>query len=160
MIRKEKELYLARTLEQIGSVEKYMEFGIISCELSVESEMELRKLAKAEGICVKKIPNRLLMIIFKKFNIKLPREKLGGQNILLYCNSSFNISSFLRKLEEQKIKHKPLYLLDGSGSIDFAGGARVETREEILGGILGAIQTPTANLIHTFQQIIEQGLVK
>jgi ribosomal protein L10 len=161
MRRQEKEEYLAKTSTEIaGKQPEYREFAIIKCEWSVENATKARRIGRKGGIIMKKIPNRLLFFLLKQFNCNLPVESLSGQHMLLYCKESFNVSSIIREFEANNLKHKSLYLFDASGCIDFTSGAKVETRDELLGTILGGIQTPAANLIFTLEQLVEQGLVK
>lgn len=129
--------------------------------LTVEQDTELRKELRESGVIYKVFKNTMMNFAFEGTPCESLKEHLHGTNAIAV--SKDDATAPARILAKHAKKNPKLELVAGvvEGNYNDKAGvealADVPSREELLGKLLGSIQSPIANLARVLNQIAEQG---
>ena len=127
--------------------------------LTVEQDTELRKALRAEGISYKVYKNTMMNFAFKGTDCEPLCQVLEGPNAIAVSKTDATapariLAKFAKNVPALELKAG---IVEG-GFYDAKGitaVAEVPSREELLGKLLGSIQSPIANFARVISQIAE-----
>ena len=129
--------------------------------LTVEQDTILRKEFREAGIVYKVYKNTMMNFAFKGTSCESLTEHLHGTNALaISADDATAPARILRKYEKQ---YPAFYFIEGvvEGNYNDQAGmqalASIPSREELLGKLLGSIQSPISNLARVLNQVAEAG---
>ena len=130
------------------------------CGLTVEQDTQLRKQMREEGIVYKVYKNTLMRRAFEGTPCADLDKHLHGTNAIAI--SATDATAPARILDKFAKKAPALELIAGivEGNYNDQAGiqalAGIPSREELLGKLLGSIQSPITNFARVLNQIAEQ----
>ena len=127
--------------------------------LTVEQDTQLRKSLREAGVSYKVYKNTMLNFAIKGTEFEPLSQHLEGPSAIAISKTDATapariVANFAKKAEKLEIKAG---VVEGN-YYDKAGMealANVPSREELLGKLLGSIQSPIANLARVLNQIAE-----
>lgn len=127
--------------------------------LTVEQDTELRKALRAEGISYKVYKNTMMNFAFKGTDCEPLCQVLEGPNAIAVSKTDATapariLAKFAKNVPALELKAGIVEggFYDAKG---IAAVAEVPSREELLGKLLGSIQSPIANFARVISQIAE-----
>ena len=150
-------------IEEIAEVIKDAQ-GIVLVNysgLTVAEDTQLRKELRESGVHYKVYKNTMMNFAFKGTDCACLSEHLNGTNALAV--SKDDATAPARILAKYAKKNPNLELVAGvvEGNYNDKAGvealANVPSREELLGKLLGSIQSPITNFARVLNQIAEAG---
>ena len=127
--------------------------------LTVEQDTELRKALRAEGISYKVYKNTMMNFAFKGTDCEPLCQVLEGPNAIAVSKTDATapariLAKFAKNVPALELKAGIVEggFYDAKG---IAAVAEVQSREELLGKLLGSIQSPIANFARVISQIAE-----
>ena len=150
-------------IEEIAEVIKDAQ-GIVLVNysgLTVAEDTQLRKELRESGVHYKVYKNTMMNFAFKGTDCECLSEHLNGTNALAV--SKDDATAPARILAKYAKKNPNLELVAGvvEGNYNDKAGvealANVPSREELLGKLLGSIQSPITNFARVLNQIAEAG---
>ena len=129
--------------------------------LTVEQDTILRKEFREAGIVYKVYKNTMMNFAFKGTSCKSLTEHLHGTNALAI--SADDATAPARILSKYAKQYPALEMIAGvvEGNYNDQAGmqalASIPSREELLGKLLGSIQSPISNLARVLNQVAEAG---
>ncbi|MCD7865747.1 MAG: 50S ribosomal protein L10 [Clostridiales bacterium] len=131
------------------------------CGLTVEQDTQLRRELRAAGITYKVYKNTMMRRAFEGTDFALLDPVLEGPSAIAVSKEDATaparvLAKFAKTVPELEIKAG---IVEGA-FYDAAGMqaiSAVPSREELLGKLLGSIQSPIANFARVISQIAEQG---
>lgn len=129
--------------------------------LTVAEDTQLRKELRESGVQYKVYKNTMMNFAFKGTDCECLSEHLNGTNALAV--SKDDATAPARILAKYAKKNPNLELVAGvvEGNYNDKAGvealANVPSREELLGKLLGSIQSPITNFARVLNQIAEAG---
>ncbi len=127
--------------------------------ITVEADTELRKAMREAGITYKVYKNTMMNFAFKDTPCEPLSELLEGPNALAISKNDATapvriISGFAKKAPTVKMLAG---VVEGNyyDEKGVAALASIPSREELLGKLLGSIQSPVSNLARVLNQIAE-----
>lgn len=127
--------------------------------ITVETDTELRKELREAGVIYKVYKNTMLNFAFKGTDCEALSKHLDGPNAIAI--SKDDATAPARIISKYNKKAPTLKMLAGVVEGNYydekgvAALAAVPSREELLGKLLGSIQSPIANLARVLNQIAE-----
>ena len=129
------------------------------CGLTVEQDTRLRKEMRENGVVYKVYKNTMMNFAFKGTECESLCEHLEGPNAIAISKTDATapariIAKFAKEAKNLEMKAG---IVEGA-YYDAAGMqaiSAVPSREELLGKLLGSIQSPIANLARVLNQIAE-----
>ncbi|MDD7267098.1 MAG: 50S ribosomal protein L10 [Lachnospiraceae bacterium] len=129
------------------------------CGLTVEQDTRLRKLLREEGIVYKVYKNTMLNFAFSGTPCEALQQHLEGPNAVAISKTDATAAA---RIISKFAKEAPaLELIAGVVEGNYYDNkgmqalANVPSREELLGKLLGSIQSPISNLARVLNQIAE-----
>ena len=128
--------------------------------LTVAQDTELRKALRKEGVTYKVYKNTMMNFAFKGTDFEALAPYLEGPSAMAY--SAEDATAPARVLAQFAKTAKALEIKGGvvEGTVYDSKGieaiSNVPSREELLGKLLGSIQSPITNLARVLNQIAEQ----
>ncbi len=128
--------------------------------LTVEEDTALRKELREAGVVYKVYKNTMMNFAFEGTECECLKEHLHGTNAIAV--SKTDATAPARILAKHAKKNPKLELIAGvvEGNYNDKAGvealSNVPSREELLGKLLGSIQSPISNLARVLNQIAEQ----
>ena len=128
--------------------------------LTVEQDTELRRELREAGVVYKVYKNTMMNFAFDGTPCEALKEHLHGTNAIAV--SKDDATAPARILAKHAKKNPKLELIAGVVEGNYSDKAGVEalanvpSREELLGKLLGSIQSPISNLARVLNQIAEQ----
>ena len=129
--------------------------------LTVEQDTILRKEFREAGIVYKVYKNTMMNFAFKGTSCESLTEHLHGTNALAI--SADDATAPARILSKDAKQYPALEMIAGvvEGNYNDQAGmqalASIPSREELLGKLLGSIQSPISNLARVLNQVAEAG---
>lgn len=129
--------------------------------LTVEQDTILRKEFREAGIVYKVYKNTMMNFAFKGTSCESLTEHLHGTNALAI--SADDATAPARILSKYAKQYPALEMIAGvaEGNYNDQAGmqalASIPSREELLGKLLGSIQSPISNLARVLNQVAEAG---
>ena len=129
--------------------------------LTVEQDTILRKECREAGIVYKVYKNTMMNFAFKGTSCESLTEHLHGTNALAI--SADDATAPARILSKYAKQYPALEMIAGvvEGNYNDQAGmqalASIPSREELLGKLLGSIQSPISNLARVLNQVAEAG---
>lgn len=129
--------------------------------LTVEQDTILRKEFREAGILYKVYKNTMMNFAFKGTDCECLMEHLHGTNALAI--SADDATAPARILSKYAKQYPALEMIAGvvEGNYNDQAGmqalANIPSREELLGKLLGSIQSPITNLARVLNQVAEAG---
>ncbi|MFV0464540.1 MAG: 50S ribosomal protein L10 [Lachnospiraceae bacterium] len=129
--------------------------------LTVAQDTQLRKELREAGITYKVYKNTMLNFAFKGTDFESLTQVLSGPSAIAISNEDATapariLAKFAKTAKALELKagvvEGTFYDIDGIKAI-----AEVPSREELLGKLLGSIQSPITNFARVLNQIAEQG---
>ena len=127
--------------------------------LTVEQDTELRKALRAEGISYKVYKTTMMNFAFKGTDCEPLCQVLEGPNAIAVSKTDATapariLAKFAKNVPALELKAGIVEggFYDAKG---IAAVAEVPSREELLGKLLGSIQSPIANFARVISQIAE-----
>jgi large subunit ribosomal protein L10 len=127
--------------------------------ISVEADTELRKEFREAGVIYKVYKNTMLNFAFQGTDCEPLSKHLDGPNAVAISKTDATIPA--RIISKYNKKAPTMKMLAGVVEGNYydekgvAALAAVPSREELLGKLLGSIQSPVANLARVLNQIAE-----
>jgi large subunit ribosomal protein L10 len=127
--------------------------------ISVEADTELRKEFREAGVIYKVYKNTMLNFAFKGTDCEPLSKHLDGPNAVAISKTDATVPA--RIISKYNKKAPTMKMLAGVVEGNYydekgvAALAAVPSREELLGKLLGSIQSPVANLARVLNQIAE-----
>ena len=128
--------------------------------LTVAQDTELRKTLREAGVVYKVYKNTLMNFAFKGTDCENLAPYLEGPSAIAISTTDATapariLAKFAKTADQLEIKggmvEGTIYDAAGIGTI-----AKIPSREELLGKLLGSIQSPISNLARVLNQIAEQ----
>ena len=161
MIKKNRQIKEAKVAEIREKLEKAQGVALASYQgLTVEEDTMLRKSLREAGVEYKVYKNTMMNFAFKGTACEELCQHLEGTNALAVCTEDATAPA--RILAKYAKTVPTLELVAGvveDAYYDKAGIealSQVPSREELLGKLLGSIQSPIANFARVLNQIAEQ----
>lgn len=129
--------------------------------LTVEQDTILRKELREAGVLYKVYKNTMMRFAFEGTSCESLSEHLHGTNALAI--STDDVTAPARILNKYAKQYPALELIAGvvEGNYNDKEGiqalANIPSREELLGKLLGSIQSPISNFARVLNQIAEAG---
>ena len=129
------------------------------CGLTVEEDTRLRKELRENGIIYKVYKNTMLNFAFKGTDCESLSQHLEGPNAIAISKTDATapariLAKFAKEAKALEIKagivEGTYYDATGMEAI-----SKIPSREELLGKLLGSIQSPIANFARVISQIAE-----
>jgi large subunit ribosomal protein L10 len=127
--------------------------------ISVEADTELRKEFREAGVIYKVYKNTMLNFAFKGTDCEPLSKHLDGPNAVAISKTDATVPA--RIISKYNKKAPTMKMLAGVVEGNYydekgvAALAAIPSREELLGKLLGSIQSPVANLARVLNQIAE-----
>jgi large subunit ribosomal protein L10 len=127
--------------------------------ISVEADTELRKEFREAGVIYKVYKNTMLNFAFQGTDCEPLSKHLDGPNAVAISKTDATIPA--RIISKYNKKAPTMKMLAGVVEGNYydekgvAALAAIPSREELLGKLLGSIQSPVANLARVLNQIAE-----
>ncbi len=128
--------------------------------LTVEEDTELRKQLRESGVIYKVYKNTMLNFAFKGTDFEQLSDQLAGPTAVAISKDDATapariLAKFAKKASALEMKagvvEGQLYDVEGVNAL-----SKIPSREELLGKLLGSIQSPIANLARVLSQIAEK----
>jgi large subunit ribosomal protein L10 len=127
--------------------------------ISVEADTELRKEFREAGVIYKVYKNTMLNFAFQGTDCEPLSKHLDGPNAVAISKTDATVPA--RIISKYNKKAPTMKMLAGVVEGNYydekgvAALAAIPSREELLGKLLGSIQSPVANLARVLNQIAE-----
>lgn len=127
------------------------------CGITVEADTELRKELREAGVTYKVYKNTMMNFAFQGTDYEPLAKHLEGPNAVAISKDDATapariISKYAKKAPTLKMIAG---VVEGYDEKGVAALATVPSREELLGKLLGSIQSPITNLARVLNQIAE-----
>ena len=120
------------------------------CGLTVEQDTRLRKELRDNGVIYKVYKNTMMNFAFKGTDCESLAPQLEGPNAIAISKTDATAPA---RILAKFGKEAPA--LEIKGAAGMAEIAKVPSREELLGKLLGSIQSPITNFARVLNQIAE-----
>ncbi len=128
--------------------------------LTVEQDTEFRKELRESGIFYKVYKNTMMNFAFEGTPCESLREHLNGTNAIAVSKEDATVGA--RVIAKYEKQYPSLEMVAGvveGNYMDAAGMqelASIPSRDELIGKLLGSIQSPISNFARVIQQIADQ----
>ncbi len=129
------------------------------CGLTVEQDTRLRKELRENGVIYKVYKNTMMNFAFKGTDCESLSQHLEGPNAIAISKTDATapariLAKFAKEAKALEIKAGIVEgtYYDATGMEDVS---KIPSREELLGKLLGSIQSPIANFARVISQIAE-----
>ena len=128
--------------------------------VTVEQDTAMRKELREAGVAYKVYKNTMMNLAFKGTDFEQLAGKLQGPNALAIHKEDPTVAA--RILAKYVKQYKCMSMIAGIVDGKYVEGAeldevaKIPTREELLGRLLGSMQSPIANFARVIKQIAEK----